>query len=489
MATFELRQNLKLTQQLIMTPQLQQAIKLLQLSRLELADMISQEMEENPLLEEVNSEGEQDEGVAGAVSDELQPVELDETKNLERTVELTGEGDGKEEFDWENYLEDYVPTGVTHERHDGEAPNWDNLLTKPQSLTDHLMWQLKLSPFCPEEMRVGEQIIGNLDQNGYLAATLEEIAEAERVEVEIVDAVLKKIQEFDPPGIAARDLKECLLIQARLLGTAPLLVSLIINDYLKDLENKNYEHIARKLKVPLDDVVQAVSIICGMDPRPGSLYNEERPQAIIPDVYVFKSGDEYKVVLNEDGVPRLRISSYYRDIIGGNMEGRDAERGRKYIRERVQSAQWLIKGIQQRQKTIARVSESIVRFQRGFFDQGIQYLKPLVLRDIADDLEMHESTISRVVTNKYMYTPRGIFELKYFFSSSIQKTSGDAIASKSVKDAIKKIITGENPKKPYSDNEIVDILGASGITIARRTVAKYREVMNILPSSRRKKYF
>ena len=265
MATFELRQNLKLTQQLIMTPQLQQAIKLLQLSRLELVDMISQEMEENPLLEEVTPDSGQDETGVSQEAEDLQPVELDETKALERTVELTGEGDGKEEFDWENYLEDYVPSGATYERHDGEAPNWDNLLTKAQSLTDHLMWQLKLSPLDSVEARVGEQIIGNLDHNGYLAATLEEIADAEGVEAEFVEAVLKKIQEFDPPGIAARDLKECLLIQAHLLGTAPPLVTMIIKDYLKELENKNYEHIARKLKVSLDDVVTSVAIVCSMD--------------------------------------------------------------------------------------------------------------------------------------------------------------------------------------------------------------------------------
>ena len=485
MATFELKQSLKLTQQLIMTPQLQQAIKLLQLSRLELAEMINQEMEENPLLEEVSGE-EETETAQSAEIDEL-PVDPDAVK-IEHTAELTGEGDGREDFDWEGYLEDYIPPRASHEGRDGdEAPNWDNLLTRPSTLADHLMWQLMLSRLTPAEVAVGEQIIGNLDQNGYLAATLAEIATAANVTEEFVAAVLAKIQEFDPPGIAARDLKECLLIQARQLGADPL-VEAIINGCLKELETKNYALIAKKLKVDIAAVIEAVGIISNMDPRPGSIYSEEKPQAIIPDVYVIKSGDDYKIVLNEDAMPRLRISSFYKDI-GAHMNGRDAEQSRRYIRERVQSAQWLIKGIQQRQRTITRVTESIVRFQRDFFDRGIQYLKPLVLRDIADDLEMHESTISRVVTNKYMYTPRGTFELKYFFSSSIRKTSGDAIASKSVKDAIKKIVTSEDPKQPYSDNEIVDILGAQGIKIARRTVAKYRAVMNILPSSQRKKYF
>ena len=487
MATFELRQNLKLTQQLIMTPQLQQAIKLLQLSRLELVDMISQEMEENPLLEEVTEAEEQDIAV-GPEIDELQAVEMEEVKTVDRTVELTGEGDGKDDFEWENYLEDYVPAGAHYERRDGEAPNWDNLLTKATSLTDYLMWQLMLSRFTPAEVKVGEQIIGNLDQNGYLAASTEEIAASEGVEATFVEEVLSRIQEFDPPGVAARDLKECLLIQAKIIGGSQLAES-IISDHLRELETKNYNLIAKKLKVSLSEVLQAVSVICSMDPKPGSIYNEERLQAIVPDVYVFKSGDDYKIVLNDDGLPRLRICNFYRDMIGGGTGRRDADKGRKYIKERVQSAQWLIKGIQQRQKTIFRVAESIVRFQRDFFDKGIQYLKPLVLRDIADDLEMHESTISRVVSNKYMYSPRGILELKYFFSSSIHKTTGDAIASKSVKDTIRKIIGVEDPKNPLSDCDIAKQLGGSGISIARRTVAKYREMMGILPSPKRKKYF
>jgi len=230
-------------------------------------------------------------------------------------------------------------------------------------------------------------------------------------------------------------------------------------------------------------------IISNMDPRPGSVYNEEKIQAIIPDVYVFKSGDDYKIVLNDDGLPRLRISNFYKEIMGNVKGDSNSESGRKYIRERVQSATWLIKSIQQRQRTIYKVAESIVRHQREFFDRGINYLKPLVLRDIAYDVEMHESTISRVVTNKYMYTPRGIFELKYFFSSSIQRKSGEAIASKSVKEEIRRVIGAEDPLHPYSDQEIVSILESKGIKIARRTVAKYREMMNILPSSRRRRYF
>ncbi len=485
---FELKQNLKLSQQLIMTPQLQQAIKLLQLSRLEMMDMINQELEENPLLEEVST-SEEIVPEMPAENDTILALENEDIKPVDHTVEITGEGDGRDEFDWNNYLEDYGPMGVSYQRADEEGTSWDNLLSKTPSLTDHLMWQLKLSPLTDEEMRVGEQIIGNIDQNGYLQATIEEIAAQEHAGAGLVESVLVVIQSFDPPGIAARNLKECLLIQARLLGGVDPLVPLIIEEHLKDLEIKNYQQIAKKLKVSIDEVVQAVLVISNMDPKPGSVYNEERAQSIVPDVYVYRSGDDYKIVLNDDGMPRLRISNFYREIMAGMDGGRDSDTGRKYIKERVQSATWLIKSIQQRQKTIFKVTESIVNHQRNFFDKGINYLKPLVLRDIAMDVDMHESTISRVVTNKYMQSPAGLFELKYFFSSGLSKSNGENIASKSVKEEIRKLIAEENAKKPLSDNDIVELLKASGISIARRTVAKYREMMNILPSSRRRKFF
>jgi RNA polymerase sigma-54 factor len=319
---------------------------------------------------------------------------------------------------------------------------------------------------------------------------LEEIAAQENVEPTFVEEVLKKVQEFDPLGIAARDLRECLLIQAKMTGDARPLVEKIILDHLKDLEIKNYAHIVRKLKVKLNDVLAAVVIITNMDPKPGSIYNEERIQAIVPDVYVLKAGDEYKVVLNDDGMPRLRISNFYREIMSGLSRGETADSGKRYIKERVQSATWLIKSIQQRQKTIYRVAESIVRYQKEFLDKGISFLKPLILRDIAGDVEMHESTISRVVTNKYMHTPRGIFEMKYFFGSSIRRSGGEDVASKSVQEDIRKIVGEEDPRKPSSDQDIVERLQtSSGITIARRTVAKYRDMMGILSSSKRKRYF
>ncbi len=489
---FELKQHLKLSQQLIMTPQLQQAIKLLQLSRQELVEAINQEMEENPLLEEISTDENSDEALIGEFENDGLPVERDTIKAVEHTEELNVEkGAGTDEFDWASYLEDYGPVGMTYGGKDGEETSWDNVLTEGQTLSKHLTWQMKLSSFSKDEERVGSQIIGNLDPNGYLCATVQEIAQLENVSEELVERVLQKVQEFDPPGIAARNLQECLLIQARMLGVKNRIMEVMIRDFLKELELKNYAHIAHKLKVPLKEVEMAVLLISEMNPKPGSIYSEDKAQTIIPDVYVVKTGDEYKIILNDDGLPRLRISNFYREVMAGisSHSHEEAENGKKYIKDKVQSATWLIKSIQQRQNTIYKVAESIVKFQKEFFDKGIDYLKPLILRDVANDIEMHESTISRVVNNKYMHSPQGIFELKYFFGSSIRTTTQGTIASKSVQEEIRQLISSEPPRKPYSDCEMVQLLKAKGIHIARRTVAKYREMMGILPSSKRKKYF
>lgn len=463
-----------------MTPQLQQAIKLLQLSRIELVDAINEELEENPLLEETLFD---DDSESEAVT------EIDSSKVQAGTKEVTGEGDGREDFDWDSYLEDYGPMGVTYSRDYVETPSIENILTKRGSLTDHLLWQLSMLRLTETEKRVSEQLIGNLDGNGYLVATLEEVASIENVDIDFVENVLKKVQEFDPSGVASRDLKECLLNQVKFIAAPNTLLETIIREHLKDLETKNYNNIAKKQKVPISDVLEAVWIINKLDPKPGRIYNEEGSQYIIPDVYVFKAGDEHRIVLNEDGLPRLRVSNLYKEILGDAAESSDLKQCTDYIKERLQSATWLIKSIQQRQKTIYRVTESLIKFQREFFDEGINYLKPMILKDIADDVEMHESTISRVTTNKYMHTPRGIFELKYFFNSGVNRTNGDSIASESVKEKIKKLISEEDPQRPYNDGQLVDILQQSGISIARRTVAKYREMMRVPPSSKRKKYF
>ena len=495
----ELRQNLKLSQQLIMTPQLQQAIKLLQLSRLELVDTIRQEIEENPFLDEDMPDEEM--GGANAMKFD-EPDHLPEaeeggnreegdaeplTQDYEKFGELTGEGDGKDDFDWNSYLEDYGSVGVNYDNRDNDHLSWDNVLTAPSSLSDHLMWQLKLSPLTENEIRVGEQIIGNLDANGYLAATLDELAVILGMDIPFIESVLKKVQSFDPPGIAARNLQECLVIQAQTIAPDNRDLELIVREHLKDLEKKNYNNIVRKLKISPEDVLKMVALIEKMDPRPGSAFNQERIQPIVPDVYIIKQGSEYKVILNEDGLPRLRVNNLYKEVMGDIKKSPRAEEGKLYIRERVQSATWLIKSIEQRQKTIRKVAQSIVNHQFDFFERGISYLKPLVLKQVADDIEMHESTISRVSSNKYMLTPRGIFELKYFFSSAIQTVNGEDIASKSVREKIRKIIAEEDNQSPLTDQDIVTQLEGKGITIARRTVAKYREILGILPSSRRKK--
>jgi len=475
----ELRQQLRLTQQLVMTPQLQQAIKLLQLSRLELLDVINEEMVENPLLEETAEEQTATDGelhepasVASADEDPLKPVSVEET--------------AREDIDWTNYLDEYNASGpVYYEPEERETPEYENFLARRQSLVDHLRWQLLLSlPTKAEEM-IGSAIIGNLNPDGYLRATVDDIAALTGADISQVEKVLERMQSFDPVGVCARDLKECLLIQTKQLGLEDSLVVQIIQNHFKHLENKNYKAIAQALGVSFDDVLAAVGIITGMEPKPGRQFSDEDPQYISPDIFVYKIGDEFVIVLNEDGMPKLRVSAFYKQAL--NQEGPFASRTKDYIQSKLRSAVWLIRSIHQRQRTIYRVVDSIVRYQRDFLESGITHLKPMVLRDVAEDIGMHESTVSRVTTNKYVHTPQGTFELKFFFNSSIGRFDGEAIASASVKEKIRQIIQSEDPAKPYSDRKMVEILGASNIDVARRTVAKYREMLGVLPSNKRKR--
>jgi len=313
---------------------------------------------------------------------------------------------------------------------------------------------------------------------------MEEIAATVTTAPERVEQVLALLQTFDPIGVCARDLKECLLIQARYLGFDRTIITEIISEHLPNLEKKNYKAICKALKISMDEVVSAVSVIKAMEPRPGRQFGDETPQYIIPDIYVYKMDNDFVVVLNDDGMPKLRLNSLFKRSVGrGRRIGGEAE---DYIHDKVRSAAWLIKSIHQRQKTIYRVMESILRFQRQFFENGIAHLKPMVLRDVAQDIGMHESTISRVTTNKYAYTPQGIFELKYFFNSSIKRDEGGAIASASVMEKIRQLIASEDPKRPHSDDKIAQLLKQENIQIARRTVAKYREMMRVLPSNKRK---
>lgn len=474
-----LHQNLILTQQLVMTPQLQQAIKLLQLSRLELAGMIEQELEENPALEE---------SVQEITQAEAREIEQETETKDEGLKEVTIEENLSQETDWESYINEYNSTGRVHtERDFREAPNYEAFTSAKKTLEDHLQWQLLMNSPTLEQEQIGSMIIGSLNIDGYLCATVEEIAESGPFEIKAVEEMLKTLQGFDPPGVCARDLRETLLIQLSLLGIKDPVLEKIITGHIKNLENKNYKKIAKDLGISIDHVISAVNVIKGLEPKPGREYSGEEPQYIIPDIYVYREGDDFKIVMNDDGLPRLRINRVYREAVAKGTK--IPKETKTYLNEKMQSASWLIKSIHQRQKTIYSVMESIIKFQREFFLNGITHLKPMILRDVAEDIEMHESTISRVTTNKYAYTPQGLFELKYFFNSSISRTDdGESMASASVKDKIKLIIEKEDPQNPYSDKRLTEILEEANINIARRTVAKYRETLNILPSSKRKQF-
>ena len=483
----EIRQQLKLSQQLVMTPQLQQAIKLLQLSRMELLDVVRAELEENPVLEE-SQEGADEPVELGELASEVEGERSAES-GAEEIREVAGDRESFGDIDWHTYLESYSLGSTTADNYedDEDRPSYENLLTRKPSLHDHLLWQLKLSSIEGRDRLIAEEIIGNLDEDGYLQASVEELAIQMESPAARVERVLRTIQEFDPPGVAARTLQECLLRQVEQLGMQGTLVEALLCKHIEYLEGRRYPQIARALQVPLEEVLAAAKLISGLDPRPGSQYGQDEVHYIIPDIFVYKVGDEYVVVLNDEGLPNLRISSFYRGALSGSVSV-DAKAG-EYIQEKLRGALWLIKSIHQRQRTIYKVTKSIVKFQRDFFDRGVAFLKPLVLRDVAEDIEMHESTVSRVTTNKYVQTPQGLFELKYFFNSGINTTEGDAVASESVKSKIRDIISGENPRKPHSDQKIVELLRRQGIDIARRTVTKYREMLNLGSSTQRRRLF
>lgn len=388
----ELRQQLKLSQQLVMTPQLQQAIKLLQLSRLELVDAINQEIEENPALEELIDSGSKEPGEdLQDIDDKLSPAASETEIKIEEKLNT--------EIDWDNYIEEYNSTGKTHyESEHRDAPSYESFVSGKTSLNDHMLWQLLM--FLPSdfEKEIACVIIGNLNNDGYLSATVEEIATMCNQPVEEVEDVLDTLQTFDPPGVCARTLSECLLIQAKQLKIDDPILTRIIKDHIKDLENKNYKAISRALKIPISSVVAAVTVIQGFESKPGRIFSDEEPHYIIPDIFVYKEEGEFVIVLNDDGMPKLRVNPYYRKAVS---QGKDLSGETKdYLQEKMRSAAWLIKSIHQRQKTIYNVMESILKFQAEFFEKGIAYLKPMVLRDVAQDISMHESTISRVTTNK-----------------------------------------------------------------------------------------
>jgi RNA polymerase sigma-54 factor len=505
----KLNQSLKLGQNLVMTPQLQQAIKLLQLNHLELADMITQELTDNPILEEVSDEGSGD-GMEGAAGEDTYDPEVQQQNDEQSQIQAPTEdeknlGTKEDDVNWDAYLEEFndgpsTTTASMKEIPEGDMPSYENLLTKSTSLEEHLLWQLGMHHFTEQETRFGQLVISALNDDGYFEGNLSEIAQACDIEYEDAEEVLKMIQNFDPIGIASRDLQECLMIQAKLLNPRSTLVESIIQSCMNELEKHNLPAIAKMLDVPIEQVVEAQKIIHEFEPKPGKIFTESDTQYIAPDIYVIKVANEFVIQMNDEGIPRLRISNYYKNIVKKEMalksgvvaseDGGAHHQAKEYVHEKLRAAMWLIKSIQNRQKTIHKVTEAILARQREFFEKGAQFLKPMVLKDIAADVGMHESTISRVTTNKYMHTPVGTFELKYFFNSSINSSDGgDSLASSAVKEKIKQLIAKEDLRKPFSDQQIVEILQKDNIDIARRTVAKYREMLNILPSSRRKRAF
>ncbi len=493
----EIKQQQRMSQQLVITPQLRQAIKILQVSRAELEQLVEEELEENPVLEE----GTADEREAANAEDEAPRTEerlevggesdqeWPETPQRETTTEVEPEN-GMTSVDWEDYFRNHE-----NDRHDVAAPRGDfddekrpsveNTLVRGQSLTDHLLWQLQMNPMDADAQEVTAMLIGNMDDDGYIQLAIEEIAFQSGRDFEIVETALRRIQELDPPGVGARDLRECLRLQLRARGEEGSLADLMVRDHLPLLEGKRFDKIAKDCGVTVEEVAAAAAVIGSLEPKPGRNYGDGDVRYITPDVFVHKVGDEYVVTLNDDGLPRLRVSSYYRQV----LDGAGGSEAKRYVQDKMKSALWLIKSIQQRQRTLYMVTSSIVKFQRDFLDHGIAHLRPLVLKDVALDIGMHESTVSRATANKYVHTPQGIFELKFFFTSSISTGSGDEVSSESVKDRIKAIVMAEDPKRPLSDQHIADILDKEGVKVARRTVAKYREIMNILPSSKRRQVF
>jgi len=536
----ELKQQLKLSQQLVMTPQLQQAIKLLQLNQLELVNLVQQELQENPVLEENDLEdetqGERDDATLEARGDVEAQDGADERGDLEFSAvsdlqgesstgsereevgdlpeitdlsfderSLVAENSGSEvdesspsdadkiaDVEWESYLESHPMTGLdTKNTGDDERPSLEATYTRRPSLADHLTWQLQVTELDPAELEVARWIVGNLDEQGYLRSTIDEVARQAAVEPAAVEKVLRVVQSLDPAGVGARDLRECLLLQLDRLrldpsGGGDSLARRIVDQHLDQLQKRDFRGLTRVMGVTIQEIADATRVISALEPRPGRGFGGEDPVYISPDIYVYKVGDEFHVLLNEDGLPKLRISSVYRDMLQAGNRGDGQKDTRAYVHEKVRSAMWLIKSIHQRQRTIYKVMQSIIHHQRDFFEHGVAHLKPLNLRDVADDIEMHESTVSRVTTNKYVHTPQGIFELKYFFNSSINRFDGEALASESVKEKIRKIIESEDPSRPMSDQRIAEMLKAANIDIARRTVTKYREAMNILSSTQRR---
>jgi len=461
---------LKTAQKLVMTATLQQAIKLLPLSRLELIQKVHQEILENPFLEEVATQEMSDTDLANAELSQETPQESEQF-----------------EVDWEAYLQDFNSSPDYVPMISREVPSLEATLRSETSLAEHLLWQLALTLHDDLEKQIGTYLIGNIDDDGYLQCQTEEVTMIFGVTDERVCTVLGVIQSFDPPGVGARDLQESLLIQLHHLEMDDSLACKIVQHCLSQLDERYFQKIARTFGATINEVIAAVGLIRTLDPKPGSRFNSPRVEYIVPDVVVVKVDDDYQIVLNEDGMPSLRINALYQNVLRQNDSMQSDTR--EYLEEKFRSAIWLMKSVEQRRQTLLRVTKSLCKFQHEFLDKGIAYLKPLVLKDVAYDIGMHESTVSRVTTNKYVYTPQGVFELKFFFHSGLESLDGDAMSSISVKDIIRKAVAAEDPRKPLTDQQLTTILAAKSVRIARRTIAKYRQELRIAPASRRKRLF
>jgi RNA polymerase sigma-54 factor len=460
----------RLVQKLILTPSLQQAIKLLPMSTLELAELLNQEMVENPMLEETPTEE--------TPAQETQQAEAEKPKDKEKET--------WDDADYEYFFGEYLDEGYRPRQPQEvkELPPIENTLSSKSSLSDHLMWQLNLQTTDETIKEVGAAIIGNIDEDGYLVASVNEIAALGDWDPTLVEKALDHVQTFDPIGVGARDLQECLLLQIRHLGLTGTPTEALVRDHLRLLQNHRIPDLAKQLNLEPEEIKAHIELIKHLDPKPGSRYSPAESQYVIPDVYIVKTEEGYRAQLNEDGLPQLRISPVYRRLLDKGGEASDETRA--YVKDKFRSALWLLKSVDQRQKTIVKVATSIINFQRGFLDHGVEHLRPLVLRDVAGDIGMHESTVSRVVNNKYMHTPQGVYEMKFFFHSGINSSYGESVSSVTIKQRIKKIIEAEDQRRPYSDSKIMSILQREGLVLARRTIAKYREELKIPTSNQRK---
>jgi RNA polymerase sigma-54 factor len=474
----ENRLELRLSQKLILTPQLQQAIKLLQLPHLELHEFLSQELMENPFLEDSAEE---------TSVDEVTPEERDSMEAEDSNEDAEAPLEKLMNFSVDEYFEErssdgrdmgyFTPGTVT-------PPSFDQFLTKKSDLYDHLLWQLRLSHVQEHIKSVGETVIGNIDENGYLTATLDEVAESAKSDVETAGKALALVQSFDPSGVGARTIAECLLLQIRGLNLGSTVVEKIIMHNMDELEKKKYPAIAQQYNLPLTDVMAAVKIICGLEPKPGRNFSTASTNYIIPDVYLIRTAEGYQIILNDEGLPRLRVSSFYKRLL--QQDDAFPKEDKQFLIEKMRSAVGLLKSLDQRTRTIYRVTETLLDLQREFFDKGVEHLKPLTLKDVASTLNLHESTVSRVTSNKYLSCEHGVLGFRFLFSSALNSGMG-SVSSTSVKNTIKKIVSEEDSRKPFSDQHISGMLKREGITIARRTVAKYREELEIPSQIQRRK--